>query len=146
VPNANLISNELINWTLSDRRRRAEIDVGVAYGTSPEKVRALLLRVAEGHPEVMKQPPPGALFVGFGDSALNFQLLVWTAADSWGRVASELRTEICRVFEAEDISIPFPQRDLRLVSVDPSAAETLRGAGEPEADVTPLDLPRAKQG
>lgn len=146
VPNANLISNELINWTLSDRRRRAEIDVGVAYGTAPEKVRALLLQVAEGHPEVMKHPAPAALFTGFGDSALNFQLLVWTAADGWGQVASELRTEICRVFEAEEISIPFPQRDLRLVSVDPSAAETLREAGGPDAEVTPLEVPRAKQG
>ena len=58
VPNANLISNEVINWTLSDRRRRADIDVGVAYGTPPEKVRTLLLQVAGAHPEVMKLPEP----------------------------------------------------------------------------------------
>ncbi len=134
VPNANLISNEVINWTLSDRRRRADIDVGVAYGTPPEKVRSLLLQVAGAHPDVFKIPEPMALFTGFGDSALNFQLLVWTAADIWGRVASELRTEICRVLEEESISIPFPQRDLHLVSVDASVAETLRGTEETAAD------------
>jgi small-conductance mechanosensitive channel len=138
VPNANLISNELINWTLSDRRRRAEIDVGVAYGTDPEKVRTLLLQVAGGHAEVMKNPEPAALFTGFGESALNFQLLVWTAADVWGRVASDLRTEICRVLEAEGISIPFPQRDLHLVSVESSVAETLRGTEAPAEEPAPI--------
>ncbi|MGZ6078028.1 MAG: mechanosensitive ion channel family protein [Myxococcaceae bacterium] len=137
VPNANLISNELINWTLSDRRRRAEIDVGVAYGTDPERVRTLLLQVAGGHAEVMKHPEPAALFTGFGDSALNFQLLVFTAADVWGRVASDLRTEICRVLEAEGISIPFPQRDLHLVSVEPSVAGTLRGTEAPAEEPAP---------
>ncbi len=146
VPNANLISNEVINWTLSDRRRRADIDVGVAYGTPPEKVRSLLLQVAGAHPEVIKFPEPLALFTGFGDSALNFQLLVWTAADTWGRVASELRTEICRILEQEGISIPFPQRDLHLVSVDASVAETLRGKEEPGAE-EPGDVgPVPRQG
>jgi potassium efflux system protein len=143
VPNANLISNEVTNWTLSDRRRRADIDVGVAYGTPPEKVRSLLLQVAGAHHEVIKFPEPMALFTGFGDSALNFQLLVWTAADTWGRVASELRTEICRVLEQEGISIPFPQRDLHLVSVDASVAETLRGKGEPVAEEPGDVLPGA---
>jgi len=134
VPNAHLISNEVTNWTLSDRRRRADIDLGVAYGTPPEKVRSLLLQIAGAHPDVMKFPEPLAMFTGFGDSALNFQLLVWTAADVWGRVASELRTEICRVLEQEGISIPFPQQDLHLVSVDASVAETLRSKVEPGAE------------
>ncbi|HUM11971.1 MAG TPA: mechanosensitive ion channel domain-containing protein [Myxococcaceae bacterium] len=129
VPNASLISNELINWTLSDRRRRTDIDLGVAYGTPPERVRELLLQVASQHPEVLKVPEPVALFTGFGDSALNFQLQVWTAADTWVRVASELRTAIDRVLGEAGIAIPFPQRDLHLVSVETAVPELLRGAG-----------------
>ncbi len=129
VPNASLISNELINWTLSDPRRRTDIDVGVAYGTPPERVRELLLQVASEHPEVLKAPEPVALFTGFGDSALDFQLQVGTAADVWTRVASEVRTAIDRVLGEAGIAIPFPQRDLHLISVDPAMPELLRGAG-----------------
>jgi len=131
-PRQHLISNELTNWTLSDRRRRTDIDVGVAYGTPPERVCSLLLQVATGHSEVLKNPEPLALFTGFGDSALSFQLLVWTAAAVFTRVASELRTEINRVLDEARISIPFPQRDLHLVSVDPSVPARLRQEGEPE--------------
>ncbi len=131
VPNGNLISNELINWTLSDRLRRMEIDVGVAYGTSPERVQQLLLQIAAQNPAVLRTPEPAALFTGFGDSALGFQLRAWTdRADIWPQVASDLRTAINRAFGDAGISIPFPQQDLHLVSVDPSVPEALRSGGD----------------
>jgi small-conductance mechanosensitive channel len=130
VPNSHLISNEVTNWTLSDRRRRTDIDVAVAEASSPERARELLLQVALAHPEVLKAPEPVALFVGFGDNALNFQLQVWTAADIWERVASELRTAMGRVLGEAGIS--FPQNEVHLVSVDPSVPELLGGRGAPD--------------
>jgi potassium efflux system protein len=88
----------------------------------------VLLQVALAHPEVLKDPEPLALFVGFGDNALNFQLQVWTPAEIWERVASELRTAISRVLS--EAGIDFPQNEVHLVSVPPSVPELLRGRGE----------------
>jgi len=75
VPNGNLISNEMINWTLSDSNRRMDIRVGVAYGTDPEAVLAIMEKIAEEHTGVRKKPEPKAYFIDFGDSSLNFRLL-----------------------------------------------------------------------
>ena len=74
VPNKDLISKEVINWTLSDDRRRMEIPVGVAYGSPTERVIELLAEVARAHNEVLDDPEPQAIFTGFGDSALDFEL------------------------------------------------------------------------
>ena len=123
VPNSHLISNEVTNWTLSDRRRRTDIDVAVAEATSPERVGELLLQVAGAHPEVLKEPEPLALFVGFGDNALNFQLQVWTPAEIWERVASELRTAISRVLG--EAGIDYPQNEVHLASVGQPLQELL---------------------
>jgi len=128
VPNAHLISNEVTNWTLSDKRRRTDIDVAVAEATSPERVRELLLQVALAHPEVLKAPEPLALFAGFGNSALSFQLQIWTPEEIRDRVASELRTAIGRVLG--EAGIHFPQNEVHLVSVDPSVQGLLVGRGE----------------
>jgi potassium efflux system protein len=126
VPNAHLISNEVTNWTLSDKRRRTDIDVAVAEAASPERVRELLLQVAGAHPEVLKAPEPLALFAGFGNSALNFQLQIWTPEEIRDRVASELRTAIPRVLG--EAGIHFPQNEVHLVSVP----ELLAGRGAPD--------------
>ncbi|HSO23388.1 MAG TPA: mechanosensitive ion channel domain-containing protein [Chondromyces sp.] len=124
VPNANLISSEVINWTLSDDRRRMEIPVGVAYGNAPEVVLELLLGVARAHPEVLGEPEPVALFTGFGDSSLDFELRAWTTGDIVV-IPSELRVAINRALAEAGIEIPFPQRDLHLRSVAPGAADRL---------------------
>jgi potassium efflux system protein len=125
VPNAHLISNEVTNWTLSDKRRRTDIDVAVSEATSSERVQELLLQVAGAHPEVLKAPEPLALFAGFGNSALNFQLQIWTPEEIRDRVASELRTAIGRVLG--EAGIHFPQNEVHLVSVP----ELLAGRGAP---------------
>ncbi|RPH68605.1 MAG: hypothetical protein EHM78_18300 [Myxococcaceae bacterium] len=123
VPNAHLISNEVTNWTLTDKRRRTDIDVAVAEATSPERVGELLLQVAGAHPEVLKAPEPLALFAGFGNSALNFQLQIWTPEEIRDRVASEVRTAIGRVLG--EAGIQFPQNEVHLVSVGQSLQELL---------------------
>ncbi len=116
VPNGNLISNEMINWTLSDSNRRLDIRVGVAYGTKPSKVVELMQKVAENHPKVDKKPPPTAYFIGFGNSSLDFRLLAWTDIDSRLQVESELNMEIQEILEKEGIEVPFPQLDLHIRS------------------------------
>ena len=84
IPNSEFISNKFTNWTLSDRQRRIEVPVGVAYGTDPERVMELLLGAARATPKVAAEPAPAVLFVGFGDSALDFEVRVWTAdVDDW---------------------------------------------------------------
>ncbi len=115
VPNGQLISEEVLNWTLSDQQRRLEIPVGVAYGTDPERVIELLTEVGSKHPDIITEPPPDALFIGFGDSALNFQLRAWTSNfKRWQVIKSELTLGIHAALRDAQISIPFPQRDLHI--------------------------------
>jgi small-conductance mechanosensitive channel len=117
VPNASLISERLTNWTLSNTRRRFDIRVGVAYGTDPQKMLELLLSAARGHREVLAFPAPVALFMGFGDSSLDFELRAWTDAfDQWTLVRSQLALEVHRMLRDAGIEVPFPQRVLHVKS------------------------------
>ena len=118
VPNGNLISNEMINWTLSDSNRRMDIRIGVAYGTDSDEVIRLLQEAALAHPLVDKNPPPKAYFSGFGDSALDFRLLAWTIIDQRLTVESDLNGNIDKTLRRAGIEIPFPQRDLHIRTDD----------------------------
>ena len=134
VPNAELISNRLINWTLSDVKRRIDVPIGVAYGTDPKQVLALLKSAVADLPGVSSQPAPSPIFVGFGESALNFELRVWALRnDEWPLVRSAVAMAINAKFAEANVEIPFPQRDLHLRSIDPAAAVQLAG-GEPGRD------------
>jgi len=124
VPNANLISAEVINWTLSDDRRRMELQIGVAYGTDPQAVIDILVGLANDHSDVLNDPEPAALFRGFGDSSLDFQLRAWTRGD-YVSVSSDLLVGVNNALTDAGIEIPFPQRDLHLRSVDTKVTETL---------------------
>jgi small-conductance mechanosensitive channel len=129
LPNSTLVSNQLTNWTLSDQVRRVEIEVGVAYGSDASKVQELLLEAARENAEVLRHPAPMALFTGLGDSALGFELRFWTDRfDRHTAIASEVRAAVVAKLAGAGISIPFPQRDLHVVSVDEAAARALRGA------------------
>jgi potassium-dependent mechanosensitive channel len=115
VPNANLTSDKVTNWTLSDRLRRIDVAVGVAYGTSPKKVLDVLLGVARAHPQVLAEPEPVALFLAFGESALRFEMYVWTDRfDLWMKIRSELTASLYEALREAGIEIPFPQREVRL--------------------------------
>jgi len=124
VPNANFISSEVINWTLSDNRRRMEIPVGVAYGTDPMRVIELFIGLAREHPDVLDDPGPKAIFTAFGVSSLNFELRAWTRGD-FVAVSSDLRVSINQALAEASIEIPFPQQDLHLRSIGEEARETL---------------------
>jgi potassium efflux system protein len=121
VPNSNLISNQVINWTLSSRWRRVDVPVRVAYGTDPERVLKLLVEVAESNPGVLRERPPTAYFLGFGDSGLNFELRFWSAEqDTSFQLQSDVSIAVAKTLQKAGIEIPFPQRDLHLRSVDAS--------------------------
>jgi small-conductance mechanosensitive channel len=115
VPNANLISNELTNWTLSDRTRRIDITVGVDYGSDPAQVQALLLEAIKGQPSVVAYPAPTTVFRGFGSSSLDFSLLLWTSdVDQRLAVETEARTRVLAALRGAGVVIPFPQLDVRV--------------------------------
>ena len=129
VPNADFISKSVVNWTKSDRRRRAEIDVGVAYGTDPDRVIEILEAAARNNDEVLKEPDAFAIFTGFGDSALNFRLYVWLAdVANLLNAPSAIRAEILRALDKAGIEIPFPQRDIR-VTLAPSVGLAMPSTG-----------------
>jgi len=120
VPNGQLIANEVINWTLSDQKRRIELPVGVAYNSDPEQVYRLLSDILNSHSELVKDPEPLVFFSGLGESSLDFTLLFWISDYIQGRrIKSEILFSIFKVFKENDIEIPFPQHDLHLRSVDP---------------------------
>jgi small-conductance mechanosensitive channel len=119
VPNSTLISSTVVNWT-RDRNdvRRIDVPVGVTYGTDPNTVIAVLEGAATNHPLVAKNPAPKALFLGFGDNSLNFQLNVWFDVDKWYNASSDLRISVSDALSAAGIKIARPQRDLHLRSID----------------------------
>jgi len=115
VPNASLTTEKVVNWTLSDRRRRVDVAVGVAYGTPPEKALEILLAVARAHPRVLEYPAPVALFRGFGESALQVEMRVWTDRfDQWVQTQSELAVALYAALRDAGIAIPFLQREVRV--------------------------------
>jgi small-conductance mechanosensitive channel len=131
VPNGNLISNELINWTRSDMKRRGEVIVGVAYGTDPRMVINLLLGTARGFDKILMDPEPVALFTGFGESSLDFRLLFWIAdADTRLLIQSEMAVRVNKAIVDAGITIPFPQRDVHLMSVDQQILDRVKAQDE----------------
>jgi small-conductance mechanosensitive channel len=144
VPNGNLISEQLINWTLSDQQRRGEVRVGVAYGTDPQEVLDLLLKAAESNERVLEYPKPWAIFLGFGESSLDFRLLFWIAdADTRLTIQSEVAVMVNQMIKEAGIEIPFPQRDLHLRSADASIFDRIHAVDESISKKTGQDFPKA---
>lgn len=136
VPNGELTSERVTNWTLSDEVTRLLLPIGVAYGSDIEAVFRVLREAAQTHPEVLEDPAPVVLFMGFGESSLDFELRVWVGAvDVRLPTFSELHADIDRRFRREGIRIPFPQRDLHLKSV-PEGTKGQGIAGGPPAEET----------
>jgi len=115
IPNHLYLTNSLYNWTVNGVETRESVEVGVAYGSDIQLVKKVLIDVANNHPLVLKEPAPQVLFTNFGESALDFKLIV-TLNDSFQAEIpkSDMRFEIDKVFKEHGISIPFPQRDVHL--------------------------------
>lgn len=152
VPNAEFIDSKVINWSHGYPVSRLHIPLGVAYGSAIKQVRQVVLEAAKRHPRVLRYPKPQLWFEGFGDSALDFELLVWINEP---RLQARIKSDLYYLLEASlrhyQIEIPFPQRDLHVrtgeasalvkpVSADPDdQAQRSATASAPLSD-TPLDL------
>ncbi|HET6490025.1 MAG TPA: mechanosensitive ion channel domain-containing protein [Syntrophales bacterium] len=116
VPNAQLITENVTNWTLSDRLRRIDLPVGVNYSAQPHEVIRILETVALANPNILHSPPPQGLMMGYGDSSINFELRAWTDEfDNWPAVRSELAVALYDAVHAAGMTFPFPQREVRLL-------------------------------
>ncbi len=115
VPNKKFITEDVINWTLSDRSTRVIIQVGIAYGSDTKKAQKVLLDVARRNPLVKNIPHPEVVFLSFGESTLDFELRVMIATrEVYYQVIHELNMEVDAAFRENDIEIAFPQRDVHL--------------------------------
>ena len=132
VPNSELISGQVTNWMLSDPWGRVKVPVGVAYGSDTAKVMQILIDVANKHPQVMNNypgiPEPRVLFLGFGESSLDFELRCFIRdVDRRLVTRSDLNLAIDAAFREAGIEIPFPQRDLHFRNAPLAGAVTPAG-------------------
>ncbi|TRW48490.1 mechanosensitive ion channel [Aliidiomarina halalkaliphila] len=127
IPNENLITSEVINWSYADRNVRLRIPVDVSYSTDLDKASELVKECAKASPRVLSSPEPNAWVTDFGDSGITIELRVWISDPENGfeNVRSPIRLAIWRAFKENNITIPFPQRDLHLQSVSENTLEKL---------------------
>jgi small-conductance mechanosensitive channel len=114
IPNADFISQRMVNWTYSNKRARATIPVTVAYGTDLDRAKELMLSIARAHPKCLADPAPSAFVSGFGDNGVAMTLYFWIADVTDGRLepSSDIMIALWKAFQAEGITIPFPRRDI----------------------------------
>ncbi|MCJ8280062.1 MAG: mechanosensitive ion channel [Rivularia sp. ALOHA_DT_140] len=129
VPNKSFIENNIVNWSYRDQKCRVHVPVGVEYGSDTTLVTEALLAAARRHPRVLKQPTPKVWFKEFGDSSLNFELLVWSDdPPTIPQLKSDLNFSIETELNLRNITIPFPQRDLHIKNPQ-DLIQLFQGAG-----------------
>lgn len=114
VPNSDFISSKVINWSYTDRNIRFNIPIGVSYNEDPEKIKIILLEAANENKGILKEPAPDVLFKEYADSALVFNLRVWTREyiNRPNVLKSQIYYAVFKKFKEHNIEIPYPQRDL----------------------------------
>jgi len=120
IPNKELVTGRVINWTLTESVTRTVIPIGIAYGSNVEQARGLILEAARAQPEVMTDPEPSCWFEAFGDSVYQLQLRIWLPEPKHIPEARHaILDRIRHAFEAAQIEIAFPQRDIHIRSMEP---------------------------
>ncbi|MDH3977431.1 MAG: mechanosensitive ion channel [Gammaproteobacteria bacterium] len=122
IPNSQLLENTVVNWTLIDRLARAQVRVGVAYGSPVRQVSELIDQAVSEHADILTDPAPAVIFEDFGDSALIFDAYFWVMAGGdrdLRKIRSDLRFRIDALFKEHDITIAFPQRDVHFDAAHP---------------------------
>lgn len=117
IPNSKFVNDNVINWSVGDILTRFDVKIGVAYGSDTQKVKQILLGVLTKYPSISAIPEPYVRFADFGDSSLDFSLSFWTE-ELWTieKLKSDIRFDIDAAFKQHNISIPFPQRDLHIIT------------------------------
>jgi len=139
VPNSQLISEAVTNWTYADKMGRVIIPIGVAYGSNTREVLKILLEIGQANSEVLEQPGPSAMFRGFGDSALNFELRCFLSdVERTVPVTSDLCLAIDDVFREKGIEIPFPQQDVYVKQLG-SGSKGEGNSVSPQSDANKAD-------
>ena len=128
VPNQNLITNPVVNWSYSDPRVRLKLPVRVSYQSDPELAMQLMLRASDGHPRVVQDPAPVARLMSFSDHGIDLELRFWIADPQEGvnNVRSDVNRAIWRLFREHGIVIPVAQREVKLEMVNPRLGEANR--------------------
>ena len=120
VPNKEFITGRLINWSLSDNIIRIKIPIGIAYGSDTDLAEELMLKAAKANQLVLAGPEPQAVFLGFGDNSLNFELRVFiNGINDWIPMLHKLNQTVDREFRRAGVTISFPQRDVHLDQIGP---------------------------
>jgi potassium efflux system protein len=138
VPNSSFLEKNIINWTLSDKEVRAQVTVGVIYGSPVREVERLMLQVADEHNRVSKAPKPFVLFNDFGDNALIFDLYFWISMNrimDRRIIESDIRFHIDELFRKAGIVIAFPQRDVHLDTQKPLEFRLVKDRSDPNESV-----------
>ncbi len=132
IPNESLVTAEIVNWSHGDRNVRFRLPVQISYQNDPEIAMAILEQAARDTTRVLTDPPPVARLMGFGDNGINLELRLWVNDPENGanNVRSDTYLRIWRAFRAKGISIPYPQRELRLIP-EHAAKATSPSAGKP---------------
>jgi potassium efflux system protein len=129
VPNKEFITGRLINWSLSDNIIRLRIPIGIAYGSDTVLAEKLMLKAAEANPLALKNPEPQAVFLGFGDNSLNFELRVFiNGINDWIPMLHKLNQTVDQEFRKAGVNISFPQRDVHLDQIGPLEVRVVTGS------------------
>jgi small-conductance mechanosensitive channel len=123
IPNENLVTTDVINWSYSDRNVRLRIPVQISYGDDPEQAMEIMLEASKTQPRVLKDPGPVVRLMEFADSGIALELRIWMTDPEEGvsNIRSDINLAIWHGFKAAGITIPFPQRDVHLRYVNPPA-------------------------
>jgi small-conductance mechanosensitive channel len=119
IPNENLISSEVINWSYTDSNVRLKVPLSISYGDDPEVAMAMLVEAGKAHPRVMAEPAPVARLMKFADSGIDLELRVWISDPQEGvnSIRSDIYLDVWKRFKEFGITIPFPQRDVHVKAV-----------------------------
>ncbi|PKO52401.1 MAG: mechanosensitive ion channel protein MscS [Betaproteobacteria bacterium HGW-Betaproteobacteria-2] len=125
IPNETLVSNVMINHSLTDRKVRVQLSLQVSYQTDLELAMRLMLEAATTQERVLRDPPPNALLRAFGDSGIDLVMNVWISDPENGTASlqSEIYLDIWRAFKKHNVSIPYPQREIRILNNEPPAPD-----------------------
>jgi small-conductance mechanosensitive channel len=141
VPNQNLITNSVINWSYSDQRVRIRLPVMVSYDDDPEIALQLLFEAVEHHPRILKDPPPVTRLMAFEDYGMRIEVRFWIADPMNGvnNVRSDVNRAIWKIFRDNGVKIPVAQRELRMLDRPPALTVTRGQAGAKASGSDPLD-------